>query len=115
MEKKIISVNGLAPATLCGGMLFISGQIGKNAQTGELASLIEIQTAFAIENVKAVLQAAGMTNESLVKATVFIDNFGEFDTVKSALAGAFPNAAFSFAEVEDLIEGALVQIDGIAM
>ena len=58
-------------------MVFVSGQVGRNAQ-GEVAKGdIRAQTRQALENVKAVLEAAGATMDDIVKVTVFVTDVAE--------------------------------------
>ena len=60
-----------------GNMVFVSGQVGRNAQ-GEVAKGdIRAQTRQALENIKAVLEAAGATMDDIVKVTVFVTDVAE--------------------------------------
>ena len=60
-----------------GNMVFVSGQVGRNAQ-GEVAKGdIRAQTRQALENVKSVLEAAGASMDDIVKVTVFVTNVAE--------------------------------------
>ncbi|MFV8359988.1 RidA family protein [Flavobacterium sp. LS1P3] len=91
MKKIIFTENAPAPigpynqAVLKGNMLFTSGQIAINPVTGELITdNIEVETEQVMQNMKAVLEAAGMTFENVVKTTIFImdmNDFGKINTV----------------------------------
>jgi 2-iminobutanoate/2-iminopropanoate deaminase len=91
MKKIIFTENAPAPigpynqAVLKGNMLFTSGQIAINPATGELVTdNIEVETEQVMQNMKAVLEAAGMTFENVVKTTIFImdmNDFGKINTV----------------------------------
>ncbi|MEY4011566.1 MAG: hypothetical protein RIT22_690, partial [Bacteroidota bacterium] len=79
MKKIIFTEKAPAPigpynqAIVSGNTLYTSGQIAINPTTGELVlDTIEIETKQVMENMKAVLEAAGMTFENVVKSTIFI-------------------------------------------
>ena len=91
MKKIIFTKKSPAPigpynqAVLKGNTLYTSGQIAINPATGELVnSSIELETKQVMENMKAVLEAAGMTFENVVKSTIFImdmNDFGKINTI----------------------------------
>ncbi|MFM2370268.1 MAG: hypothetical protein RL619_2594 [Bacteroidota bacterium] len=91
MKKIIFTENSPAPigpynqAVLKGNTLYTSGQIAINPATGELVTAtIEAETEQVMQNMKAVLEAAGMTFENVVKTTIFImdmNDFGKINTV----------------------------------
>ncbi len=97
MKKIIFTEKAPAPigpynqAVLTGNTLYTSGQIAINPATGELVfDTIEIETKQVMENMKAVLEAAGMTFENVVKATIFISNMNDFAAI-NAIYGAYFN------------------------
>ena len=91
MKKIIFTENAPAPigpynqAVLKGNTLYTSGQIAINPTTGELVTgTIEAETEQVMQNMRAVLQAAGMTFENVVKTTIFImdmNDFGKINTI----------------------------------
>ncbi|CAM4070539.1 RidA family protein [Flavobacterium antarcticum] len=88
MKKIIYTDKAPAPigpynqAVLVGNTLYTSGQIALNPVTMELITeTIEIETKQVMENMKAVLEAAGMTFENVVKTTIFIMNMGDFGKI----------------------------------
>ena len=91
MKNIIFTENAPAPigpynqAVLVGNTLYTSGQIAINPKTGELVTAnIEAETKQVMENMKAVLEAAGMTFENVVKTSIIImkmDYFGTINTV----------------------------------
>lgn len=90
MKKIIYTDKAPAPigpynqAVLSGNTLYTSGQIALNPVTMELVTeTIEIETKQVMENMKAVLDAAGMTFENVVKTTIFIMNMGDFAKINS--------------------------------
>lgn len=85
MKKIIITPNAPAPigpynqAVLKGDTLYTSGQIAINPETGELViESIEQETQQVMRNIKAVLKAADMTFENVVKSSIFITDMNDF-------------------------------------
>ncbi len=96
MKKIIFTENSPAPigpynqAVLKGNTLYTSGQIGINPSTGELVtSSIEAETEQVLQNMKAVLEAAGMTFENVVKSTIFIMNMDDFGKINAVYGSYF--------------------------
>ena len=95
---KNIIITDLAPApigpynqaVLVGNMLYTSGQIALNPKTMELVlDNIEIETKQVMENMKAVLVAAGMTFENVIKTTIFIMNMNDFASINKVYGNYF--------------------------
>ena len=122
--KKIIStdkapaaVGPYSQAVRAGNMLFISGQIGLDPATGEMVEGLENQVERVLENLKAVVEAAGGTMGSIVKATVLLQSMDDFKTMNGIYSRYFtqdPPARAAFA-VAALPLGALVEITAIAL
>jgi 2-iminobutanoate/2-iminopropanoate deaminase len=123
--KKVISTNS-APAAIgpysqaveANGMLFLSGMLPIDPSTGNIVpGGVKEQTARIFDNIEAVLKAAGVGMDNIVKTTVFLDDmslFGEMNEVYAArFTGAFP-ARSAFA-VKALPKNALVEIEVIAV
>lgn len=96
MKKIIFTENAPAPigpynqAILKGNTLYTSGQIAINPKTGELVTEdIKSETEQVMQNVKAVLEAAGMTFENVVKTTIFIMNMNDFAAINSVYGSYF--------------------------
>jgi 2-iminobutanoate/2-iminopropanoate deaminase len=96
MKKIIFTEKSPAPigpynqAVLKGNTLYTSGQIAINPATGELVtSSIEAETKQVMENMKAVLEAAGMTFENVVKSTIFIMNMNDFGIINAVYGSYF--------------------------
>lgn len=96
MKKIIFTENAPAPigpynqAVLVGNTLYTSGQIAIHPKTGELVlDSIENETKQVMENMKAVLEAADMTFENVIKATIFIMNMGDFAKINSVYGQYF--------------------------
>lgn len=99
-----------------GNLIFFSGQIPLNPETGEMPEGIEAQTKQALENVKGLLASQGLDFSHVVKTTVFLDNMDDFNTVNSIYAQYFvePYPARSAVEVGRLPKGALIEVEIIA-
>ncbi len=123
MTRQAISTTG-APAALgpysqaiaTETYLFCSGQIGLDPATGELATGIEAQAKRVLDNLGAVLGAAGLGWEDVVKTTIFLADIGDFATVNEIYAArqADPPPARSTFAVGSLPKGALIEIEAIA-
>ena len=103
-------------ARLVGDTLYTSGQIGLIPDTGELAQGVEAQAVQAMDNLKAVLRAAGMGMEDVVKTTVFLADIGDFAAINAIYAEYFPGdpPARSCVQAAALPKGALFEIEAIA-
>ena len=122
--KKVIStanapqaIGPYSQAIVAGGFVFVSGQIPLIPATGELVDgSVEVQTARVLENLKAILEAAGSSLESVVKTTVYITNMDDFVKVNGIYGQYFQEnpPARVCVEVSKLPKGALVEIDVIA-
>ncbi len=96
MKKILFTDKAPAPigpynqAVLSGNTLYTSGQIAINPATGHLVlDSIEIETKQVMENMKAVLESAGMTFENVVKSTIFISNMNDFASINSVYGSYF--------------------------
>ena len=105
-------------AVVAGSMLFASGQIGINPKTNQLIDGgIEAQTRQVIENIKAVLKAAGFSIADVVKSTIFLKDMNDFSAVNLIYASLFTERfpARSCVEVALLPKDALIEIEIIAV
>jgi 2-iminobutanoate/2-iminopropanoate deaminase len=96
MKKIIYTKDAPAPigpynqAVLKGDTLYTSGQIAINPETGELTTdNIEAETNQVMQNMKAVLEAAGMTFENVVKTSIFIMDMNDFAKINSVYGSYF--------------------------
>jgi 2-iminobutanoate/2-iminopropanoate deaminase len=100
------------------GFVYTAGQIALDPKTGNLVEGgIEVQTCRVLENLKAVLEAAGSSMNRVVKTTVFLKNMGDFAKVNEIYTeylGASKPARSTIA-VADLPRGALIEIDLVAL
>jgi 2-iminobutanoate/2-iminopropanoate deaminase len=105
-------------AIVAGDLVFVSGQLGVDPASGQLVEGgIAEQTARVMENVKAILEAAGSGLDRLVKTTIFLADLGDFQALNEVYAGyvgSEPPARATF-QVAALPSGALVEIEAIAL
>jgi len=99
--KKIIhtpdapaAIGPYSQATLVNGTLYISGQIPVDPETGKLVEGIEKETHQVMKNLKAILTAADMGFENVVKASIFLKNMDDFAVVNEIYASYFNNDQF---------------------
>lgn len=97
-------------------LVFASGQLGMNAQ-GVFPESIEGQTRQSLENVKAVLEAAGSSLDKVVKTTVFLRDMTDFAAMNGVYAQYFPKnpPARSAVQVAKLPKDGRVEIEVIAV
>lgn len=122
--KKVIStdkapkaIGPYSQAIEANGMLFISGQIPVNPETGNLAEGITDQTRQVMENISAILAEAGYTFENVVKCTCLLDNMDNFKPFNEVYGQYFtsePPARAAFAVVK-LPLGVMVEVEAIAV
>lgn len=122
--KKVISsqkapgaIGPYSQAIEAAGMVFVSGQLPIDAATGVMAQGAKEQTRQSLENVKHILQEAGLTLNHVVKTTVFLEDmslFAEMNEVYSTYFEA-PFPARSAVAVKALPKGASVEIECIAV
>ena len=100
-----------------GGLLFVSGQIPLVPATGEIvAGGIEEQTVQVLENIKAIVEAAGYQLSDVVRTTVYLADIGDFNTVNGIYAKYFVEncPARVCIKVAKLPKAALIEIDATA-
>ncbi len=125
MSREIISTDAApraigpySQALRAGGFLFLSGQIALDPRSGQLVGGdIKQQTRRVLENVKALLQAAGSSLNRVVKCTVFLADMNDFGAMNEEYGSFFqeePPARTTVA-ASRLPRGALVEIDVIAL
>ena len=103
-------------AVVSGGLCFTSGQIALSPETGEIVGAdIETQTRQVMENLCAVLAAAGASPETVVKTTCYLADIADFAAFNAVYAEYFPGKpARSCVAVKDLPRGALVEVEAVA-
>ncbi|HIZ76922.1 MAG TPA: RidA family protein [Firmicutes bacterium] len=122
--KRIIQTNEAPQAigpysqgVIANGMLYASGQIAIDPKVGDIvAKDIKGQVNQVMENIGALLRAAGLGYEDIVKTTVFLQDIGDFTTFNEIYASYLsePYPARSAVQVGALPKGALIEIEMIA-
>jgi|TARA_B110000003_G_scaffold202974_1_gene201721 2-iminobutanoate/2-iminopropanoate deaminase len=123
--KKIINtlkapqpIGPYSQAVLVGDVLYTSGQISLNPETGKLVKdSIDIETVQVMENLKAVLQAANMTFKNVIKSTIFISDMKNFGAINNVYGKYFDDStapARETVEVANLPKFVNVEISMIA-
>ena len=98
------------------GFVFTSGQIPVNPATGEIPEGISAQAEQSCKNVAAILEAAGVTMENVVKTTCFLAEMGDFAAFNEVYAQYFiSKPARSCVAVKDLPKGVLCEIEALAV
>jgi 2-iminobutanoate/2-iminopropanoate deaminase len=125
MKKIITTPNAPAPigpynqAVLSGNTLYTSGQIAINPETGELVmDSITTETKQVMENMKAVLKAADMTFNNVIKSSIFISDMNNFSEINTVYGSYFDEAtapARETVEVANLPKFVNVEISMIAV
>ena len=96
-------------------MVFASGQIPVNPATGEVPEGIAAQTEQSCKNVAALMEAAGVTMDNVVKTTCFLADIADFAAFNEVYAKYFTSKpARSCVAVKDLPKGVLCEIEAIA-
>jgi 2-iminobutanoate/2-iminopropanoate deaminase len=98
-------------------LVFASGQLGLDPQTGTLREGIEAQTRQVMANLSAVLQASGSSLEHIVKTTIFLIDISDFSKVNAIYGESFQGVppARSTVQVAALPLGGLVEIEAVAL
>ena len=100
-----------------GNLVYTSGQLPINVETGVMPETIEEQTRQSLENVKAILEEAGSSMEKVIKTTVFLSDMNDFAKMNEVYSSFFaqPYPARSAVEVARLPKDAKVEIEVIAL
>jgi 2-iminobutanoate/2-iminopropanoate deaminase len=124
-EKEVILSDQLppvkgpySPAIRANGFVFVSGQGPIDAATGEVVrGDVGQQTRLVLENVRAILAAAGSSLEKVVKTTVYLSDIGDFAAMNAVYAEFFPSdpPARTTIQAANLPLGIDVEIDAIAL
>jgi len=116
-EKAPAAVGPYSQATTANGMLFVSGQLGLIPSEGKLADGFEAQTRQALENMKAILEAAGSSLEKVLAVDVFVLDMGKFADLNAIYSEYFTNhkPARAAIEVAGLPLGGLVELKCVAL
>jgi len=117
-DKAPKAIGPYSQAIVANGMVFASGQIAIDPKTGELnTGSIEEQTRLVLNNMKAVLEAAGSSFDKVVKCSVFLDDMNNFAQMNGVYGEFFnpPFPARAAVEVARLPKDVKVEIEAIAL
>ena len=116
-EHAPAAVGPYCHAKLAGNTLYTSGQLGLIPTTGVLPEGVEAQARQALENLRAVLNAAGMDLADVVKTTVFLADINDFAAINAIYAEYFTGEApaRSCVQAAALPKGGLFEIEAIAV
>lgn len=116
-QKAPGAIGPYSQAIEAGEMVFVSGQLPIDPATGEMAQGAQAQTRQSLENMKHILEEAGLTMANVVKTTVLLEDISLFGEMNEVYATYFeaPFPARSAFAVDALPKGALVEIECIAV
>ncbi len=112
------AIGPYSQAVRAGDLLFVSGQIPIDPASGELVKGgIEAETRQVLDNLRAILEAAGSSLTNVVKATLFIADMNEFGTINEIYAGYFKTEppARACVEVARLPRDVQIEIEAVAL
>lgn len=115
-DKAPEAVGPYSQGIATGNLVYLSGQLGLDPETGKIQDGIEAQTKQAFKNIEALLESQGLSFDNVVKVLVLLDNISDFASVNEIYAEQFskPFPARSAFAVQDLPLGGLVEIEVIA-
>lgn len=117
-EKAPAAIGPYSQAVKANGFVFTSGQIPINPSTGQIVEgAVKEQTRQVMENLQAVLEAAGSSLEQIIKTTLFIKDMNSFAEINEIYGGFFKGnpPARSTVEVARLPKDVLVEIEATAL
>ncbi len=117
-DKAPMPIGAYNQAVIHNGMMFVSGQIALNPENNELMTVdIETETKQVMENLKAILEEAGLSFENVVKCSVFVKDMHDFGRINTVYGQYFDEAtapARELVEVGNLPKFVNVEISAIA-
>lgn len=117
-DKAPKAIGPYSQAVRVGDLIFISGQIPLDPETGSVVGgNVDVQTERVLNNISGVLRAAGSSMENIVKTTVYLKDMADFPRFNESYAGFFPvdPPARATVEVSRLPKDVRIEIDAIAV
>lgn len=123
MKREVIHTNNAPGAIgpysqgiIVGDFVYTSGQIPINPATGVMETDIKLATKQSMENIKAILEAAGTSLENVVKTSIFLKDLNDFAVVNEVYGTYFTEnpPARSCVQVAKLPKDAVIEIEAIA-
>ena len=115
--KAPAAIGPYAQGNIIGNLLFASGQIPVDPETGIIPEGIEAQATQSLKNVKAIVEAAGSSMDKVIKTTVFLKDMNDFAAMNAIYATFFTEGQYpsrSAVEVARLPKDVLIEIEVIA-
>jgi 2-iminobutanoate/2-iminopropanoate deaminase len=114
--KAPAAIGAYSQGVRLGNLVFISGQLPLDPKTGDLVTSIKDATKQCLENLKAILEAAGSSMDGIVKTTVFLRDMNDFAAMNEVYVTYFPKnpPARAAVQVARLPKDAIVEIEAIA-
>lgn len=112
------AIGPYSQAVRTGNLVFVSGQIPLDPESGQIKAVdITGQTTQVMENIKAILEAEGLSFRNVAKTTIYLTDLSDFGRVNEIYAGYFEDSppARSTVQVSGLPKGAKVEIEAIAV
>lgn len=122
MQKKVIysenapkAIGPYSQGIQAGNLLFVSGQLPVDPTTGTISDDIKVQTHQSLENIKAIVLAAGFSMDDIVKTTVYVKDLNQFNDINQVYASFFTQnpPARACIEIARLPKDAGVEIEAI--
>ncbi len=115
-DKAPEAIGPYSQAVKFGNLLFVSGQVPIDPATGKMSDDIKTQVRQSLENLKAILTAAGTSLENVLKTTVFLKNMDDFTAMNEVYREYFPKdpPARSAVQVSKIPRDSMVEIEAIA-
>ncbi|MDO5095835.1 MAG: Rid family detoxifying hydrolase [Peptostreptococcaceae bacterium] len=115
-EKAPAAIGPYSQGYEANGFVFTSGQLPVNLQTGAIEEEIKAATIASLNNVKAIVEAAGLSVNHIIKTTVFLRDMNDFPQMNEVYSEFFGNhaPARSTVQVAKLPKDAIVEIEAIA-
>ncbi len=115
-EKAPAAIGPYSQGIVINNMVYTSGQLPINVETGEMPKEVKEQTKQSLKNVKAIIEEAGSSLENVIKTTVFLSDMNNFTQMNEVYKEFFTNnyPSRSAVEVARLPKDALVEIEVVA-
>lgn len=116
-KKAPAAIGPYSQGVKVGNLIFTSGQLGIDPETGKMPPEVENQARNSLQNIRAILEAAGSGMDKVFKTVVFLADMNDFTAVNNVYEGFFTGTfpARSCVQVARLPKDALVEIEAVAV
>ena len=117
MEEGLKPIAAYSHGVAIGDLLFVSGHVGVDVQTGKVPDDPKEETRFLMEQIRGVVERAGLTMSDICKTTIFVTDFEHYGEINEVYREYFPHhyPARSTVQVAGLLLGARLEIEVIAV